>query len=78
MAPDPYTAHSEAEINLQSNSIRLVRPGQLRQSLFPTWWESVADAALVLASAALAAAGPGEGIVMSQSPAAGHSRRPVM
>jgi hypothetical protein len=66
---NPYSAHSEAEINLQSNSIRLVRPGAAPAIVVPNvLGMSLANASTALVSAGLFAEAHGQGTVASQSP----------
>jgi PASTA domain len=68
-AGNPYTAHSESEINLQSNAIRLVRPGAAPAIVVPNVvGMSLADANAALVSAGLVAEEHGHGTVVSQSP----------
>jgi PASTA domain/Protein of unknown function (DUF499) len=71
-AGNPYSAHSEIEINLQSNSIRLVQPGAATAITVPNVvGMSMADATAALTAAGLAATGTGDGTVVSQNPVAG-------
>jgi hypothetical protein len=68
---NPYTAHSEAEINLQSNSIRLVRPTTSTQVAVPAVVDLTVEAARkALADAGLTVSATGSGIVTTQSPSA--------
>jgi len=74
---NPYTAHSEAEINLQSNSIRLVKAGDQTKVVVP----NVAGMSLVAATAAIESAGlmvsaSGAGNVTTQAPFAGAQLEP--
>ena len=67
-----YTAHSEAEINLQSNSIRLVRAGASTQVTVPAVVGLTVEAATrVLAEAGLTVSAAGSGTAATQSPSAG-------
>ena len=69
---NPYTAHSEAEINLQSNSIRLVRAGTSTQVTVPTVVGLTVEAATKMAAeAGLTVSAVGSGTVATQSPSAG-------
>jgi hypothetical protein len=75
-AGNPYSAHSEAAINLQSNSIRLVRAGAGALITVPNVvGMGIDEATTALADVGLTITALGNGIVLSQEPAAGaHSR----
>lgn len=71
-AGNPYTAHSEGEINLQSPSIRLVKPGGATTVAVPNVsGMSVAVAAKTIEDAGLVVSVSGTGNITQQSPAAG-------
>jgi hypothetical protein len=64
--------HSEAEINLQSNTIRLVKAGEATKVLVPAVLGLTVEAATkVIADAGFAVSAPGSGTVATQSPVAG-------
>jgi hypothetical protein len=68
---NPYTAHSEAEINLQSNSIRLVKAGEpTRVSAPNVIGMSVAMATSTIEAAGLVVSVTGAGNVTTQTPGA--------
>jgi hypothetical protein len=76
-AGNPYTAHAEAEINLQSTSIRLVKPGaQTTVSVPNVTGMSVGTATAAIVGAGLTISVSGAGNVVTQIPAAG-SRLPA-
>ena len=69
---NPYTAHSESEINLQSSSIRLVKPGGPTTVVVPNVsGMSVDPATDTMRAAGLVVAASGGGNVVQQSPVAG-------
>jgi len=69
---NPYAAHSEAEINLQSTSIRLVKAGAQSTVKVPSLSGlSVAAASYAVAAVGLMISVSGDGTVTSQKPAAG-------
>ena len=71
-AGNAYTAHSEAEINLQSNTIRLVKAGAPAAVTVPSVVGlTVEDAAKVLSDVVLTVLASGSGTVANQSPSAG-------
>lgn len=71
-AGNPYTAHSESEINLQSPSIRLVKPGGTITVAVPNVsGMTVATATKTIEGAGLGVSFSGSGNVTQQSPAAG-------
>jgi hypothetical protein len=71
---NPYTAHSEAEINLQSNSIRLVKVGESTKVSVPSVvGMSIATATTTIEAVGLVAAVIGAGNVITQAPLAGVS-----
>ena len=66
---NPYTAHSEAEINLQSNSIRLVKAGQQTKVPVPkVIGMTIAAATAVVEAAGLVVSAIGTGNVTTQTP----------
>lgn len=69
---NPYTAHSEGEVNLQSSSIRLVKPVGASTVIVPNVSGMGVDAAVrTIEDAGLAASVSGSGNVTHQSPVAG-------
>jgi len=69
---NPYTAHSESEINLQSSSIRLVKPGGPTTVVVPNVSGMSLDPATnTVRAAGLVVAASGSGNIVQQSPVAG-------
>ena len=69
---NPYTAHSETEINLQSNSIRLVKAGEQTNVLVPNvTGMTVETTTTTIEAVGLVASVAGTGTVTAQTPPAG-------